>query len=148
MGVRISSGVLAAILSESERARDHEICGLLFGDATHIVEHLACRNIADDARRAFEIDPVQLIAAHTAARRGGLQIVGCYHSHPGGSAEPSLRDADGAAADGALWLIVAARDASLWRAVERGERHRRFDPVVFEATPDLHLQSASAKATS
>lgn len=137
MGLRISSEVLAAIIAESEKARAWEVCGLLVGDATYIVEHLVCRNVASDPSRAFEIDPTALIVAHKAARRGGPQIVGCYHSHPSGLAEPSLRDARAASADGALWLIVAGRAVGLWRAVERGERHGRFDRIAFKASPRL-----------
>ena len=130
MVLEISSAVLDAILAESARSPGREICGLLFGSATRIEGHQSCRNVAADPRDSFEIDPAQLIVAHKAARGGGAQIVGCYHSHPGGSAVPSARDAAAAVPDGSLWLIVAGREAGMWRAVAAGKYEGRFDEVA------------------
>ena len=128
MVVRISSELLHRILAEAVASPD-EICGLLFGAADAIDAAEPCRNVAADVATRFEIDPAALIRAHRAARAGGPQIVGCYHSHPAGDAMPSPRDAADAAPDGSLWLIVGAGEARLFRAVTDGARHGRFDAV-------------------
>ena len=46
------------------------------------------RNLADTPDR-FEIDPAEQIKLMRALRGAGREIIGCYHSHPNGSAEPS-----------------------------------------------------------
>lgn len=130
MAMEISSTLLRRLLSEAEKFRHREVCGLLFGTPERIVEARACRNVAADPRDAFEIDPAQLLAAHRAARHGGAAIVGCYHSHPAGPATPSARDAAAAAPDGSIWIIIAGRDAGFYRAVERGRYEGRFDTVA------------------
>lgn len=132
MSVRIATDLLRRIVAQAAASPD-EICGLLFGMPDAIEMALPCRNVAGDPRRRFEIDPAALIAAYRAARGGGPAPVGCYHSHPGGDAMPSARDAAEAAADGWLWLIVGSRQARLFRAVEQGELQGRFDAVTLTA---------------
>lgn len=93
---------------------------MLLGRPEEIEEARAAANVAVDPARHFEVDPAMLIAAHKAARKGGPGLLGHYHSHPSGSAEPSATDAACAAADGALWLIVARGEMRLWRAAGEG----------------------------
>lgn len=131
MALEISSEVLHAIVDEAERFPGREVCGLLFGIADRVTAMRSCRNVAPDPRTTFEIDPAQLVAAHRAARAGGPQIVGCYHSHPSGEPKPSVRDAEAAVADGSIWLIAAGRDVGCWRAVADGDRHGRFDAIEY-----------------
>ncbi|GGA40068.1 Mov34/MPN/PAD-1 family protein [Sphingomonas psychrolutea] len=132
MALEISSTLLARLLNEAEKTPDREVCGLLFGSPTRILDFSRCRNVAPDPRCAFEIDPVPLIAAHKAARAGGPAIVGCYHSHPCGAAIPSARDAAAATPDDSIWLIMAGRDASFYRAAENGPVEGRFVAVRHE----------------
>ncbi len=129
--LKIASALLDAIVAEAAGS-PAEICGLLFGSDTRIVERRRCRNVAADPAVAFEIDPVALLAAHRAMRGGGPRLMGCYHSHPSGVPEPSARDAAAAAPDGWFWLIATTSGVGVWRAVERGRRHGRFDPVAIE----------------
>ncbi|MFA6122944.1 MAG: Mov34/MPN/PAD-1 family protein, partial [Sphingomonas sp.] len=129
MALEISSTLLARLLNEAAKAPEQEVCGLLFGTTTRLEAVRPCRNVAVEPARAFEIDPAALIAAHRAARDGGPAIVGYYHSHPSGSAFPSARDAAAAAADGTIWIIIAAQDIACYRAVCDGAHVGRFDPV-------------------
>ena len=110
-------------------ASPEEVCGLLFGTPDRVDAMLVCRNVATDPLTAFEIDPAQLLAAHRSARGAGPRIVGCYHSHPGGDAAPSPRDALSAAANGWLWVIVGGEEARVFRVVEGGAIHGRFEEV-------------------
>ncbi|WP_375422392.1 Mov34/MPN/PAD-1 family protein [uncultured Sphingomonas sp.] len=134
MVLDISSAVVAHILAAAAESSDREVCGLLFGTAARVEAAEACRNVAAQPARRFELDPVALLAAHRAARAGGPAIVGHYHSHPSGSAVPSTCDAEAAAKDGAIWLIVAGGELRGWRAVTEGAIHGRFDPVTLRTS--------------
>ncbi len=123
MDVIISSAVLARLVAHATGDAQREVCGLL-GTPDAIVEAIPAANVAPDPAHSFEIDPSALFAAHRAARAGGPAIVGCYHSHPSESREPSARDAD-AAVPGQLWLIVAAGEAALFRAEADGSFSRQ-----------------------
>lgn len=98
------------IVDEAREAFPREGCGLVEGvragaeirtTAIHPVANLA------EERDRFELDPATHIALLRSLRGTNRQIVGCYHSHPGGRAEPSPRDRAGAFEDGFLWLIAA-----------------------------------------
>lgn len=124
MGYGISSTLLGRLLTDAENSSDSEVCGLLFGTEGRIEAAEACANVAADPARTFEIDPAALFAAHRRARNGGPQVIGHYHSHPSGEALPSARDAAQAMGDGALWLILTAHEARLWRSVRPGAFER------------------------
>jgi desampylase len=112
------------ILREAQIHFPRECCGLIEGvwcgaDAHAIALH-SIPNRAADADR-FEMDPGAHLAAQKAARAKGYSLLGCYHSHPGGQAQPSQADAAGAGEENFLWLIAALvqRNAQLqlraWR---------------------------------
>lgn len=129
MNVRITSDLLATLHSQAAEALPEEACGLLLGHAGMINALRPARNVADDPRRRFEIDPALLLATHREARGLGLEVLGHYHSHPNGRAEPSRRDAARALDNGQLWVIVTADAVTAWRAVAEGTPgalHGRF----------------------
>lgn len=130
MVLEISSTLVARLLSDAAASPDVEVCGLLFGSDARIEAAQACANVAEDPARAFEIDPAALFAAHRRARAGGPAVIGCYHSHPNGAAHPSWRDADSAAPDRSVWLIVGGAEFECFRAVVDGQIHQRFDRVA------------------
>lgn len=130
MIVRISRGLLDRLLAEAAASPDEEICGLLLGSEHAIDAVIAAPNVADDPAGAFEINPKILFDAHRAARGGGPQVIGHYHSHPNGLATPSPRDAEAAAGTGAaLWLILAGGGATLWRSGAADGLHGCFAAV-------------------
>ena len=130
MTVTISSDVLDFIRAAAAASPDAEVCGLLLGEGDRIESACPCVNVAAEPWHRFEIDPAALIAAHRAARGGGAGVIGHYHSHPTGLAEPSPRDAADAAPDGHIWLIAGGGQVTAWRAVAAGRRHGRFDPLT------------------
>ncbi|MCP3731879.1 Mov34/MPN/PAD-1 family protein [Sphingomonas sp. MG17] len=132
MAITISSCVIELIQQAAAEALPEEACGLLFGTGGHLGRASVTANVAADPRRHFEIDAAALFAALRAERGGGERLAGYWHSHPGGDADPSATDAAMAVPDGKLWLIVANETLKLWRAVENGARHGRFDPVAFD----------------
>ena len=128
MGYGISSTLLGRLLTDAKNSPHAEVCGLLFGTEARIEAAEACANVATEPARAFEIDPAALFAAYRRMRTGGPQLIGHYHSHPSGEAVPSARDAMQAMGDGALWLILTAREARLWRT----ERAGAFEAVALQ----------------
>jgi len=124
MRVRISSEVLDALRSQAAADPAREICGLLFGSGSHVTAVQQARNVADEPARRFEIDPAALFAAIRAKRAGGPTLIGYYHSHPTGPAEPSATDRASSAGDGKLWVIVTPDAVTGWRAGADG-----FEPV-------------------
>ena len=113
----VTSGALATVLAECARAAPLEACGLLLGRGTRIDKALPSANVAADPAIRFEIDPHALVAAHRAARAGGPQVLGYFHSHPTGSTAPSPCDRTLAAGDGRVWAIVAAGKVGWWRDI-------------------------------
>ena len=79
------------------------------GKVFHVQALHPARNLSARADR-FEIDAADHFAAQKAARANGRAIIGCYHSHPDGAANPSQTDRLGAAQDDFLWLIVAGEE--------------------------------------
>lgn len=134
MTVTISSDALDLICKSAAASPDYEVCGLLLGEGDHVARAVPCDNVSAEPGRRFEIDPAALIAAHRVARGGGPAVIGHYHSHPTGLAEPSPRDAADAAPDGSIWLIAGGGAVTAWRAVAAGERHGRFDPLALACT--------------
>jgi desampylase len=117
----------AQLEAEARAAFPRECCGLIeglrHGTRLEALALHAARNLAAAPDR-FEIDPADHLRLQRAARARGTAIVGCYHSHPGGRAEPSAHDLAGASEEGFVWLIAAIDGAQVEAAafaVESGE---------------------------
>lgn len=115
MDLAVTSGVIATLLEEAARAHPLECCGLLLGHDQVIDQAVRCTNVHPQPSRHFEIDPAALIAAHRAARAGGPEVLGYFHSHPTGKAAPSATDRASASGDGRVWAIIAAGRIGWWR---------------------------------
>ena len=120
MAIEVASRFIAALKQEAARAGNRECCGLLLGRCERIEQVQPAENVADDPARRFEIDPVALLAAHKAARQGGPELIGYYHSHPDGHPLPSATDCEHASGDGRLWAIIAKGEVTFWRDGEGG----------------------------
>jgi proteasome lid subunit RPN8/RPN11 len=111
--VDLPAALAEQIRQEAAIAAPRECCGLVEGqreEGLFLVTalHPACNLAIEDDR--FDIDPRDHLAAVKLARARGRQIIGCYHSHPGGAARPSPRDAAGAGEEKFLWLIAAGTE--------------------------------------
>lgn len=106
----LPDGLRAQLEREARAALPRECCGLIEGIYKEGIAHAAAlhptSNLLADADR-FEIDPTEQFRLIRAARERGAEIIGCYHSHPNGRAEPSERDREGAGEEGFLWLIAS-----------------------------------------
>ena len=106
----LADGLRAQLEREAREAFSRECCGLIEGlykkGVAHATALHSTRNLSSDADR-FEIDPAEQFRLMRNARERSAEIIGCYHSHPNGRAEPSPRDLEGAGEEGFLWLIAA-----------------------------------------
>ncbi|QCC59230.1 M67 family metallopeptidase [Natrinema thermotolerans] len=136
--------IRAAIL---ERARDgdpKEICGVLGGaydpdGRSRVASQYPARNVADDPRTRYEIDPEQQLRLFDRLEDRSESIVGFYHSHPRGPARPSATDAANAAWPDRSYVIVSLEPLEIgswrWRtgsdgADAPGDRFEREQVVV------------------
>lgn len=115
MELEVSRAVLKALLDEAAAEHPRECCGILLGVGRSITALARAANVHPRPERHFEIDPQALIGAYRAARAGGPQVAGYYHSHPGGTAMPSATDRREAAHDGRIWAIIAGGVVTFWR---------------------------------
>lgn len=128
--MKISETILDRLRAEASAAHPHECCGVLLGAGQTITALQPARNVHSDPARHFEIDPQTLVDAFRAERAGGAQVVGYYHSHPAGAAEPSATDRAMAPHDGRVWAIVAGQDVRFWRDGKQG-----FEPLSYVVLP-------------
>jgi proteasome lid subunit RPN8/RPN11 len=110
----IAPNLLEELRALAHAALPRECCGLLIGRSvpSPIVTRLVpAENIHDEPTRFFTLDPVRHFALLRELRaqdgEGGEVVLGHYHSHPEGPAEPSARDLADAEDSAMIWLIVA-----------------------------------------
>lgn len=125
MDIEVASRVLAQIAAEARAAHPRECCGILLGQGARITAAQAARNVHPRPETHFEIDPQALIDAHRAARTGGPQVLGYYHSHPAGDPRPSATDRAMASGDGRVWAISGQGGIAFWHDAEGG-----FHPIT------------------
>jgi proteasome lid subunit RPN8/RPN11 len=132
--LRLSQEAARAIAAHAEATYPDECVGLLLGaleGETKVVrEALALENRwagqvqlsatdnADSRRDRFYLDPRDYLRADREASARGLEIVGCYHSHPDYPATPSERDRVGAQAIGGTSFAFAIQSVREGRAAE------------------------------
>ncbi len=131
MTIRLRGDVGQAIRAQGAAEYPHECCGLLLGTEEAGVKRAVgvwpVRNewtteiglTGDETdhslRDRFYIPPKAYLQAERSARSQGLDIVGCYHSHPDDRAHPSERDRVGASGVGGgpsfSFLVLAVMDS-------------------------------------
>jgi len=126
--VRILLHIETEMLGHAAAAHPREACGLLLGRAGRVDEVRPCRNVHPAPETHFEIDPQALVDAHRAARAGGPEVIGYWHSHPAGPPEPSATDRASATGDGRVWAIVGEGKVGWWRDTQEG-----FTPLSYTA---------------
>ena len=114
--VRLTHEQLQAIERAAEAAYPEEACGLLVGrslpGAGYRVSTVeAGVNVAEPPRtRRFEVDPKLRLRLERELRESPNSVIGVYHSHPDGSAEPSETDISMIFEPAMVWLITAVAD--------------------------------------
>jgi proteasome lid subunit RPN8/RPN11 len=97
MTLRLNDALVEEIRREGERAYPAECCGVLAGRLGAVKEVLrlvpATNRRTDDPHR-YLISPDDLRRIEAELRSLGLEVLGCYHSHPDHPAAPSPFDTE------------------------------------------------------
>jgi len=138
----------AILTKQAADAYPKECCGLLVGrdegQDLRVTRVVPSANL-DPAggTRAFEIDPALILEWTKRLRGTPERLIGHYHSHPDGPAQPSATDLDHAWEPGRIWLILGVRGGpegpsggrlAAFRYEEEGEA-KAFVPVALAAVP-------------
>jgi proteasome lid subunit RPN8/RPN11 len=105
MRLIVAAGLLGQVQEHARRSYPNEACGLLVG-LSAADRFIPIKNIAPKPHH-YEMDPAELIAALRSLRDTGERLIGIFHSHPHGPAEPSARDIELSCYPEAAHLIVS-----------------------------------------
>ncbi len=102
------------MVARARASAPEETCGILAGtlaDGQRRVEaHHSVENVADRPRSRYEFDPREQLERLEAVEAAGHEVVGFYHSHPRGPAEPSATDAALATWPDRSYVVVSLGD--------------------------------------
>jgi len=93
--LRLSGSLVDEIRREGERAYPAECCGVLAGrpgEPKEVVKLVPVTNRRTDNPHRYLIAPDDLRSIEAGLRTSGLEVLGCYHSHPDHPAAPSATD--------------------------------------------------------
>ena len=109
--VRIDAANLDKVRGLAQRSFPEECCGLLIGcrieNVIQVDRIVSSINLSSEPERSFEIDPALHLKLQRELRGGKTAVVGLFHSHPKGKAEPSRTDEAMAWQPEMTWLIAA-----------------------------------------
>jgi proteasome lid subunit RPN8/RPN11 len=97
MTLRLGASLVDEIRREGERAYPAECCGVLAGhpgEVKEVVKLVPATNRRTDDPHRYLIAPDDLRRIEAELRSSGLEVLGCYHSHPDHPAAPSAFDTD------------------------------------------------------
>lgn len=134
--ILLAPSAAAALRVAVEAAYPDEGCGLLIGrregERILVSRSLASPNLAEDRRHHFEVDPRLRLRLQRELRGGLDDLVGHFHSHPDGPAEPSASDLECAYEPTLCWLIASVAGG---RQVALNGFRVAADRRRFEAVP-------------
>jgi proteasome lid subunit RPN8/RPN11 len=108
--LHLTDGLLAMIYLSANRAYPNECCGLIEGakmqDGWRALAVHEAANLSPEPNRRFLIDPQVQFDLMRKLRGSERDVIGCFHSHPGGHAELSATDRAEAYESDFLYLIV------------------------------------------
>ena len=97
MTLRLSASLVDEIRREGERAYPAECCGVLAGrpgEVKEVLKLVPMTNRRTDDPHRYLIAPDDLRRIEAELRSSGLEVLGCYHSHPDHPAAPSAFDTE------------------------------------------------------
>ncbi|MEI7770223.1 MAG: M67 family metallopeptidase [Chloroflexales bacterium] len=153
--LKLSSDAAETIVRHAESTYPDECVGLLLGQIAGEAKiglralplenrwagqvSLAETDNAESRRDRFYLDPRDYLRADREARAAGMDIVGCYHSHPDYPATPSERDRVGAQGVGGgtsfAFVIQSVRDGQAaevasWLLLDEGARFAQEELII------------------
>jgi|SRR5262245_41609022 len=135
--LHLPDALAAHVLRAAARVYPNEACGLIEGtdapDGWRATAVHESKNLAADPARHFLIDPQVQFDLMRKLRSGPTRVIGCFHSHPNGPAEPSATDRAEAYESGFVYLIAAGAGDVLELKAYLFEESRGFGPLTLAA---------------
>ena len=130
--IELRPSVRAGLVGHARDAAPAEACGLLGGrdgaPATATVA-IPTPNVAERPRDRYVVDPEALVAGQEALDADGWDLLGFYHSHPRGPAQPSATDRERARWPDHATVIVSLAGAEPTLSAYTGPK---LDPMAVE----------------
>lgn len=153
MILQIDAALMKAMIDAAEAAYPAEACGLIIGrgkgQLARVTRVVPAANLLAATEDRFELDPGVRIRVEKELRETGTKdrIVGHYHSHTDGSADPSAADRAAAFEPDLAWVIIGVLDGQAIHAQAHrlDERRNAFRPVPLRI-PKNPKKSACAPA--
>jgi proteasome lid subunit RPN8/RPN11 len=136
----VGRGLWEEMLAHARGAAPEECCGLVGGRGRAALSVYPLRNVAADARSAYEAAPEELFAAQRRMRAAGEELFGIYHSHPRArDPVPSTTDVKLAFYPSAVYFIIGfdGDGRGVLRAFRISEKEGRWERAEFKVTEDI-----------
>src|SRR5436305_1789138 len=91
MNVSLGPGILDEMIAHAKTHYPREACGVLASRPGEAGRFIPAENILS-SETAYEMDPAFLASTFRSLRESGEVLIGIFHSHPRGPAEPSKTD--------------------------------------------------------
>lgn len=131
--MKILPQVLDSVVAHARESIPFESCGILLA---RNMDHVVCSSLrAENGEKGnpelrYELGHKAHLRAVEMEITGDVHIAGYYHSHPGGEAKPSHRDAE-QALDGVTYIITAP-GKELFMNTAWKLKNNRFEPEPLE----------------
>lgn len=139
----IKPALLAEIEAAATKSYPEESCGLVIGhgnndDGVVVTGVQISPNLSEhDRNSSFEIDPQLRFDVMRKLHGGPERIVGHFHSHPNGPAQPSTRDSDQVWEPDLVWIITSISNSRLGQT-----NAYLFDDATQAFRPlDIHVEA-------
>lgn len=135
MPIKLRRALIEGMFAHARDTTPEECCGLLGGLEGEATTLYRLRNVADNARVAYEAAPEELFDAQRLMRVRGESLAGIYHSHPRSEdPAPSASDVRLAFYPSAVYFIVGfdATGEGVLRAFRISEREGRWERAQFD----------------
>jgi len=137
MILQIDAALLKAMVDAAETAWPAEACGLIIGrgkgQLVRVTRVVPAPNLLAGTTDRFELDPAVRIRVERELRESGAKdrIVGHYHSHTDGTADPSATDRACAFEPDLAWVIIGVLNGQAihTQGHRLDERRGGFRPV-------------------
>ena len=134
---RLPDQIRQAILAHAYHCAPDECCGLLAMDPEGAIRFAYPLTNVHPSPVSYTIDPDEHIHALNHAEALGWEIGGVFHSHPGGTAAPSMVAREVAAQVDATKRQLAQQGLRLAQVgTTEAELARRLEALVLELPPD------------
>lgn len=90
--IRLQEQHIRQMIDHAAADAPHEVCGILAGHDTTVMQVIPIANIADEPMARYDLSPVETARALAEIEGKGLTWLGVYHSHPQGAPRPSQTD--------------------------------------------------------